>query len=35
MTKLADAMLEVGLTKEDIAAFMGGNVLRVIKACIG
>ena len=34
MTKLADAMLEVGLTKDDIAAFMGGNVLRVIKACI-
>lgn len=35
MTKLAEAMLEVGLTKDDIAAFMGGNVLRVIKACIG
>jgi membrane dipeptidase len=34
-TKLADAMLEVGLTKDDIAAFMGGNLLRVLKACIG
>ena len=35
MTKLADAMLEVGLTKDDIAAFLGGNLLRVIKTCIG
>jgi microsomal dipeptidase-like Zn-dependent dipeptidase len=35
ITKLADAMLEVGLTKDDITAFMGGNLLRVIKACIG
>ena len=35
ITRLADAMLEVGLTKNDIAAFMGGNLLRVIKACIG
>jgi membrane dipeptidase len=28
MTKLVEAMFEVGLTKEDISAFMGGNVLR-------
>jgi len=35
MTKLAEAMLEVGLTKKDISAFMGGNLLRVLKACIG
>jgi microsomal dipeptidase-like Zn-dependent dipeptidase len=35
ITKLADAMFEVGLTKSDIAAFMGGNLLRIIKACIG
>jgi len=35
ITKLADAMLQVGLTKEDIAAFMAGNVLRVLKECIG
>jgi microsomal dipeptidase-like Zn-dependent dipeptidase len=35
ITKLADAMLEVGLTKDDISAFMGGNLLRVLKACIG
>lgn len=35
ITKLADAMLEVGLTKDDIGAFMGGNLLRVLKTCIG
>lgn len=35
LVKLAEAMLEVGLTKDDISAFMGGNLLRVVKACIG
>lgn len=33
--KLAEAMLEVGLSKEDVAAYMGGNVLRVLQTCIG
>ena len=32
---LAAAMLEVGLSKDDVAAYMGGNVLRVLKQCIG
>jgi len=31
---LAEAMLEVGLSREDVAAYMGGNVLRVLKDCI-
>ncbi len=35
LEKLAGAMLEVGLTKDDITAFMGGNMLRVLKTCIG
>lgn len=35
LEKLAGAMLEVGLTKDDIKAFMGGNMLRVLKTCIG
>jgi microsomal dipeptidase-like Zn-dependent dipeptidase len=34
LTKLADAMLEVGLRKNDLTAFMGGNVSRVLKKCI-
>jgi membrane dipeptidase len=29
LTKLAAAMIEVGLTHEDVAAYMGGNFLRV------
>ncbi len=32
LRKLAAAMLEVGLTKDDIAAYMGGNFYRVFKA---
>ena len=35
LRKLADAMIEVGLTKDDIAAYMGGNFLRVFKAYTG
>jgi microsomal dipeptidase-like Zn-dependent dipeptidase len=35
LKKLGDAMLEVGLSREDIEAYMGGNVLRVLKKCIG
>jgi membrane dipeptidase len=34
LTKLADAMIEVGLTKNDIAMFMGGNLCKVLKECI-
>jgi len=34
LEKLAVAMLEVGLSREDIAAYMGGNVLRVLNACM-
>lgn len=33
--KLAEVMLEVGLAQEDVASYMGGNVLRVLKTCIG
>ena len=33
--KLVKAMQEVGLTNDEIAAYMGGNVYRVLKACIG
>jgi membrane dipeptidase len=32
---LADAMLNAGLTKKDLAAFFGGNLLRVLGECIG
>lgn len=35
LEKLGTAMLEVGLSREDIAAYMGGNVLRVLKTCMG
>ena len=35
VAKLADAMIEVGLTKTDITAFMAGNLSRVLKECIG
>jgi len=35
LRKLAQAMTEVGLTREDIAAYMGGNFLRVFKAYTG
>ncbi len=35
LTKLADAMIEVGLTRTDIAAFLCGNLFRVLRECIG
>jgi membrane dipeptidase len=35
LTKLAAAMIETGLTREDVAAYMGGNFLRVFKTCCG
>ena len=31
---LADAMLNAGLTQQDLAAFFGGNLLRVLRECI-
>ena len=35
LNKLAAAMIEVGLTREDVAACMGGNFLRVFKTYSG
>jgi membrane dipeptidase len=35
LTKLAAAMKEVGLSHDDIAAYMGGNFLSVLQQCIG
>jgi membrane dipeptidase len=35
LEKLAQAMKEVGLTRDDIAAYMGGNFYRILKECIG
>ena len=35
LPKLAGAMLEVGLSWEDVRAYMGGNVERVLKTCLG
>ncbi len=35
LTKLADAMQLEGLSREDIAAFMGSNFSRVFKECVG
>jgi membrane dipeptidase len=35
LNKLAAAMIETGLTREDIAAYMGGNFLRVFRAYSG
>jgi len=35
LPKLVKAMQEVGLTNDEIAAYMGGNVYRVLKDCIG
>ncbi len=35
LPKLAGAMLKVGLTWEDVGAYMGGNVERVLKTCLG
>ncbi len=35
LAHLAAAMQETGFTREEIAAYMGGNTCRVLKACIG
>jgi microsomal dipeptidase-like Zn-dependent dipeptidase len=35
LSSLAAAMMETGLTHEDVAAYMGGNFLRVFKTCSG
>jgi microsomal dipeptidase-like Zn-dependent dipeptidase len=35
LTHLIEAMQEVGLSHEEIAAYMGGNFYRVLKRCIG
>ncbi len=32
---LMAAMQEVGLSREEIAAYMGGNFYRVLRQCIG
>ena len=35
LPKLAAAMEEVGLTPEEVRAYMGGNVRRLLQTCIG
>lgn len=35
LQKLAKAMQEVGLSQDEIAAYMGGNFYRVLRSCIG
>jgi microsomal dipeptidase-like Zn-dependent dipeptidase len=35
LSHLVRAMQEAGFTREEIAAYMGGNTYRVLKACIG
>jgi len=35
LVKLIGAMQEIGLSHEEIAAYMGGNLLRVLRQCIG
>jgi membrane dipeptidase len=35
LRKLASAMENVGLSREDIAAYMGGNLYRLLQKCIG
>jgi membrane dipeptidase len=35
LPRLAEAMREVGLSAEDIKAYMGGNVYRLLQRCIG
>jgi len=35
LSRLVQAMQEAGFTRSEIAAYMGGNVYRVLKACIG
>jgi microsomal dipeptidase-like Zn-dependent dipeptidase len=32
---LITAMRQAGLSQEDVTAFLGGNVLRVLQACLG
>jgi len=35
LSRLVKAMQEAGFTREEIAAYMGGNTYRVLEACIG
>jgi microsomal dipeptidase-like Zn-dependent dipeptidase len=35
LVHLAAAMEEVGLSQEDIRAYMGGNFYRILRTCIG
>ncbi len=35
LIKLVNAMQELGFTREEIAAYMGGNFFRVVRSCIG
>jgi membrane dipeptidase len=35
LSLLVKAMQEAGFTREEVAAYMGGNTYRVLKACIG
>ena len=35
LPKLADAMRNKGLTENEVKAFFGGNMLRILSACIG
>jgi microsomal dipeptidase-like Zn-dependent dipeptidase len=35
LSQLVAAMQEAGFTREEIAAYMGGNTYRVLEACIG
>lgn len=35
LSQLVKAMQEAGFTREEIAAYMGGNTYRVLKACMG
>lgn len=35
LSQLVKAMQEAGFTREEVAAYMGGNTYRVLKACIG
>ena len=35
LPKLAAAMAQAGLSRQDTAAYMGGNFYRVLKRCLG
>jgi len=35
LPRLADAMRDVGFTRQEIAAYMGRNSLRVLTRCVG